>query len=169
VSKTIAFVLETDYEDSEFQEPYDALRGDGHTCVVIGTEEGKELHGKKGKSSITVEKTAAMVDAGEFDALVIPGGYSPDKLRLDDDIVALTRKFMESGRPVAAICHAGQLLVEAGVVRDRTVTSWPSVRTELELAGADWVDREVVVDENLITSRNPGDIPAFIEALRERL
>ncbi|MBW3562062.1 MAG: type 1 glutamine amidotransferase [Actinobacteria bacterium] len=167
--KKIAFVLETDYEDSEFQQPYDALRDEGHECTVIGTEAGKELQGKRGNSTTTVDATVDMVDLDEFDALVIPGGYSPDKLRLEDGIVDFTRKFVESNKPVAAICHAGQLLSEAQVVDGKRMTSWPSVRRELELAGADWVDQEVVEDGNLITSRNPDDIPAFIEALKNRL
>ena len=137
--KKIAFVLETDYEDSEFQQPYDELRDAGHECTVIGTQVGKELQGKRGNSSTTVDATVDMVDMGEFDALVIPGGYSPDKLRLEDGIVDFTRKFMESDKPVAAICHAGQLLSEARVVEGKKMTSWPSVRRELELAGADWV------------------------------
>ncbi len=165
----IAFLLETDYEDSEFQDPYDALRDEGWDCTIIGTEAGKELRGKRGNSTATVDATVDMVDLDEFDALVIPGGYSPDKLRLHDGIVDFTSKFTGSGKPVAAICHAGQLLSEADVVEGRTMTSWPSVRRELELAGADWVDREVVEDGNLITSRNPDDIPAFIAALKDRL
>jgi protease I len=165
----IAFVLETDFEDSEFQQPYDKVTQAGHAATVIGTEAGKELTGKQGKSRCTVDTTADQVDVGDFDALVIPGGYSPDKLRLNDDMVGFTRKMMGSGKPVAAICHAGQLLVEAGVVEGRRMTSWPSVRKELELAGADWVDQEVVEDGNLITSRNPDDLPAFCDALLARL
>lgn len=169
MSGTIAFVLETDYEDSEFQQPYESLREEGHDCVVIGTDKGKELRGKRGNSSISVDKTVDMVEVDEFDALVIPGGYSPDKLRLDEGIVSFTSEFVGSGKPVAAICHAGQLLVEADAVSGRRLTSWPSVRTELELAGADWVDEEVVVDGNLITSRKPDDLPAFIDALKGML
>ncbi len=165
----IAFVLDGDYEDAEFERPYDELRADGHECTIIGTEAGKELGGKRGNSRATVETTSDEVDAGNFDALVIPGGYSPDKLRLNDDIVDFTRKFVESGKPVAAICHAAQLLVEAEVVEGKTMTSWPSVRKELQLAGANWVDREVVEDDNLITSRGPDDLPAFVETLKKRL
>lgn len=165
----IAFVLEGDYEDSEFEQPYDELRADGHDCVVIGTEAGKELQGKRGNSRMTVDTTVDDVDAGNFDALVIPGGYSPDKLRLHEGIVDFTRKFADSGKPVAAICHAAQLLVEAEVVEGRTMTSWPSVQKELQLAGANWVDREVAEDGNLITSRGPDDLPAFVEALKKRL
>lgn len=165
----IAFVLEGDYEDAEFERPYEELGDDGHECVIIGTEAGKELGGKRGNSRTTIDTTVDDVDVGNFDALVIPGGYSPDKLRLHDGIVNFTRKFVESGKPVAAICHAGQLLVEAEVVEGKTLTSWPSVRKELELAGANWVDREVAEDGNLITSRGPDDLPAFVGTLKKRL
>ena len=100
-----------------------------------------------------------------WDALVIPGGHSPDTLRMDEDLVGFIRRFGESGRPIAAICHGPQLLIEADLVRGRTVTSWPSIRKDLENAGARWVDREVVVDGNLVTSRKPDDLPAFEEML----
>lgn len=166
---TVAFVLASDFEDSEFQVPYDRVREAGHDTTVIGTEAGEELTGKRGDATITTEAATADVAVDDFDALVVPGGYSPDKLRLDGDAVAFTRKFVESGKPVAAICHAGQLLIEAEVVAGRTMTSWPSVRKDLENAGADWVDRELVEDGNLITSRKPEDLDAFTSALLDRL
>ncbi len=165
----IATVLASDFEDVEFTHPRDELTGAGHEVVVIGTDAGEKLTGKQGDARVAVDTTVDQVSVDEFDALLIPGGYSPDKLRLDDAIVSFTRQFVESGKPVAAICHAGQLLVEAGVVDGRRMTGWPSVRTELRLAGADVVDEEVVVDGNLITSRNPGDLPAFSRTLLERL
>lgn len=165
----VAFVLANDFEDSEFKTPYDRLRDAGHEVTIIGTEAGKELTGKRGDVTTTTDATTTDVDPADFDALVIPGGYSPDQLRIDENIVGFTRKLTESGVPVAAICHAGQLLVEAGVVEGKRVTSWPSVRTELELAGAEWVDETVVEDGNLITSRNPNDLPAFCDALLARL
>lgn len=165
----VAFVLADDFEDSEFQVPYDRLQDAGHDVTIIGTESGKQLTGKRGDSSATTDATVSDVDPSDFEALVIPGGYSPDKLRIDEGIVGFTRKMTQSGVPVAAICHAGQLLVEAGVVEGKRVTSWPSVRTELELAGANWVDQTVVEDGNLITSRNPDDLPAFCDALLARL
>lgn len=165
----IAFVLADDFEDREFTHPYDAVRQAGHDAIVIGTEEGSKLVGKRGDATIATDTTTDHVTVDEFDALVIPGGYSPDKLRLDDGVVRFTREFFQSGKPVAAICHAGQLLVEAGVVDGRTMTSWPSVATELRLAGANWVDQEVVTDDNLITSRNPGDLDAFSSTLLARL
>jgi protease I len=165
----VAFVLADDFEDSEFKVPYDRLREAGHDVTVVGTEAGKELKGKKGKERFTTDAGPGDVDPGEFDALVVPGGYSPDKLRTDGDIVSLVAKVGGAGKPVAAICHAGSLLIEADLVDGRTVTSWPSIRTDLENAGADWQDREVVEDGNLITSRKPDDLDAFCTALLRRL
>jgi protease I len=109
------------------------------------------------------------VSAGDFDALVVPGGYSPDKLRTDDKVVALVRDIGTADKPVAFICHAGSLLVEADLVRGRRLTSWPSIKTDLVNAGADWVDAEVVEDGNLISSRKPDDLPAFCEAILKRV
>lgn len=165
----IAFVLADDFEDSEFQVPYDRIRAAGHQATVIGTEAGKQVHGKKGKASFTVETTPDQVSASDFDAMVIPGGYSPDKLRTSPGMVKLVQGMFDGDRPVAAICHAGSLLIEADAVRGRTVTSWPSIRTDLVNAGATWVDREVVVDGNVITSRKPDDLGAFVDAILERL
>jgi protease I len=107
-------------------------------------------------------------DPEAYDGLVLPGGVAnPDALRMDEDAVAFVKDFMESGRPVAAICHAPWTLVEADMVRGRRMTSWPSLQTDLRNAGADWVDEEVVVDGNLVTSRNPDDLPAFNDAILE--
>jgi protease I len=165
----VAFVLADDFEDSEFKVPYDRLREAGHEVTVIGTEQGKTVKGKKGKESFTLDAAVGDVSADDFDALVIPGGFSPDKLRMDDGIVAFTTKVFRSDKPVAAICHAPSLLIENDLVDGRTLTSWPSIRTDLVNAGVEWVDQEVVEDGNLITSRKPDDIPAFCDALLERL
>ena len=165
----VAFVLGPDFEDSEFRVPYDRVTAAGHDVTVVGLEKGAEVAGKKGKERFTIEATPDMVDAGEFDALVIPGGYSPDKLRVNDGIVRFVRAIGEAGKPVAAICHAGSLLVDTELADGKTVTSWPSIRRDLENAGAEWVDREVVEDENLITSRKPDDLDAFTKALLDRL
>lgn len=165
----VAFVLADDFEDSEFKTPYDAVRQAGHQATVIGKQAGQAVKGKKGKESFTVEKTPDQVSAADFDALVIPGGYSPDKLRMDEGVVKFVKAFFGSDKPVAAICHAGSLLVEADAVEGRTVTSWPSVRTDLVNAGADWVDKAVVVDGNLITSRKPDDLPDFCDAILTKL
>src|SRR5438477_6693687 len=164
----VAFVLGADFEDSEFKVPYDRIREAGHKVTVVGSET-KEVKGKKGKEKFTPEATPNDVSADQFDAVVIPGGYSPDHLRTDDGIVALVQKVNGADKPVAAICHAGSLLVEADAVRGKRVTSWPSIRTDLVNAAAEWVDYEVVVDGNLITSRKPDDLPAFTDAILSRL
>ena len=161
----VAFVLADDYEDSEFRLPFEAVRDAGHEITVIGTEKDKEVKGKKGKDKVRIDATARDMRPQDFDALVIPGGHSPDKLRMDRDIVAFTRAMVEAGKPVAAVCHGPQLLIEADVVRDKTLTSWPSVKKDLQNAGAMWVDREVVVSGNLITSRKPEDLKAFSREL----
>ena len=165
----VAFVLADMFEDSEFRVPYDRIREAGHEVAVVGQEAGKEVKGKQGEETFKPKVTADSVSPGDFDALVIPGGYAPDKLRTDEGIVKFVRAFVDADKPVAAICHAGSLLVEADAVRGRTVTSWPSVKTDLENAGARWVDREVVEDGNLITSRKPDDLDAFTGAILGRL
>jgi protease I len=165
----VAFVLTDDFEDSEFRVPYDRVKGAGHEITVVGTEAGKEVKGKQGKETFTPDASPDQVSAEEFDALVIPGGYSPDKLRINSGVVKFVEAFTGGGKPVAAICHAGSLLIEADAVRGRTVTSWPSIRTDLINAGAEWVDREVVEDGNLITSRKPDDLDAFSQAVLARL
>lgn len=160
----IAFLLDDDFEDSEFRSPHTRLTEAGHEVTVIGSE-AKTLTGKRGDVTCVPQLAIGDAAADDFDALVIPGGYSPDKLRTDEDMVRFVRHTMEADKPVAAICHAGSLLIEAGVVAGRRLTSWPSIRTDLRNAGAEVVDEEVVVDGNLITSRNPDDIPAFCAAI----
>ncbi|MGH9245385.1 MAG: type 1 glutamine amidotransferase domain-containing protein [Acidimicrobiales bacterium] len=154
---------------SEFKVPYDRLTQAGHEVTVIGKEKGAEVTGKRGKVRYVVDADPTMVDADDFDALVVPGGYSPDELRTDERIVEFVRKTGESGKPIAFICHAGSLLIEADLVRGRPVTSWPSIRTDLINAGAKWVDAEVVEDGNLISSRKPDDLPGFCDTVLKRL
>lgn len=161
----VAFVLGEDFEDSEFDTPRTALLDNGHEVTVVGVEEGRELTGKRGRVRQAVEVAASDVDASQFDALVIPGGYSPDHLRTDEGVVRFVKGFFDRDKPVGAICHAGSLLVEADVVDGRTVTSWPSIRRDLVNAGAAWMDGELVRDGNLVTSRKPDDLPAFVDAL----
>jgi protease I len=168
-ARRIAFVLADDYEDQEFQVPFDRLREAGHEITVIGMEKGAEVTGKRGKSRFVTEADPDMVEPAEFDALVVPGGYAPDKLRTDGRVVDFVRSMARSEKPVAFICHAGSLLIEADAVRGRRVTSWPSIKTDLVNAGAEWVDREVVEDGNLISSRKPDDLPAFCEAILRKL
>jgi protease I len=163
----IACLLDIDFEDSEFRGPHDALRKAGHEVTVIGLRAGEELAGKKGKERVTAEKGIDQVSAGDFDALLIPGGYSPDHLRADRRMVDFTRAFFTNERPVFAICHGPQLLMTARVVRGRRMTAWLTVQDDLSQVGADVVDEEVVVDRRLVTSRKPADVPAFSrEAVR---
>jgi protease I len=157
------------FEDSEFQVPYDRLREEGYEPVVIASEAKKSLSGKSGRVKVKPDRAVNDVSPADFDALVIPGGYSPDHLRMDSKMVSFAREMFAAGKPVAAICHAGSMLIEADLVAERTVTSWPSIRTDLLNAGAEWVDREVVEDENLITSRKPDDLDAFTDALLRQL
>lgn len=164
----VAFIVDELFEDAEFRDPYERCKEAGHEPVVVGRAAGRQLTGKKGMT-ITTDTGSAEVRVDDFDALVIPGGFSPDKVRTDRNLVELTRAMDEAAKPVAAICHAGWVLAEADVLHGRTVTSYHSIRTDLKNAGATWVDEEVVEDGNLITSRNPGDIPAFCDALLKRL
>lgn len=165
----VAFILDQMYEDSEFRVPYDRVKEAGHQPVVIGLEAGKRLEGKSDGDTVTTDEAVGDVSADEFAALVIPGGYSPDKIRTDAKMVQLTKDIYGSGKPVAAICHAGWMLAEADIIKGKTVTSWPSIKTDLKNAGADWVDQEVVEDGNLITSRKPDDLEAFTKALLSQI
>jgi protease I len=165
----VAILLEALYEDSELRVPYEWLRRAGHEPVIVGLESGKRLTGKRGEETVTADVGIADVSPEEFDALVIPGGRSPERLRTHARVLAFTRAFFLSGRPVAAVCHGPLLLAAAGVVRGLTLTSWPAVQEELSAAGARWVDREVVEDGSLITSRKPADLEAFSRALLGKL
>jgi protease I len=165
----VAIIVDDMFEDAEFRVPHDRLREAGHEVVVVGLEAGKKLKGKRGKEKITAERAVADVSSDDFDALVIPGGYSPDRLRMDQRMVGLTRMMVVSGKPTAVVCHGPWMLVEAEVADGRTLTSWPSIRTDLVNAGAHWVDREVVEDGNVITSRKPDDLEAFSAALLRQL
>jgi protease I len=165
----IAMLLDEMFEDAEFRVPYDRLRQAGHEVVVVGREAGKQLTGKRGKERVTTEVAVSDLSADQVDAVVIPGGYSPDRLRTDVGMVRITREVFLQGKPLAAVCHAPRMLVEAGVADGRTVTSWPSIKTDLVNAGARWVDREVVEDGNLITSRKPDDLGAFSDAILRQL
>ncbi|MBB3911056.1 type 1 glutamine amidotransferase domain-containing protein [Sphingomonas desiccabilis] len=161
------------FEESELFEPRQALLDAGATVTLASIKtdaiQGVVHDTEKGRT-ITPDLTLEDVDVDDYDALLLPGGVAnPDKMRMQDRAVGIVGEFMDEGKIVAAICHAPWLLVEADVVDGRRVTSWPSVRTDLENAGADVVDEQVVVDENLITSRKPDDIPAFNRALIEAL
>jgi protease I len=165
----IAILVDRMFEDSELSVPLDRLRAAGHQVDLVGQSAGVEVTGKQGKERVRIDKAVRDVTAQDYDALVIPGGYSPDHLRMNIDAVRFTRAMALAGKPVAAVCHAPWMLIEADVTDDRMVTSWPSVRTDLLNAGARWVDREVVEDGNIITSRKPDDLPAFCDAILRQL
>ena len=165
----IAFVLGQDFEDSEFRKPYDELRAAGHDIEIVGARAGEVVKGKKGKEEVAIAAAASERDPSGYDALVIPGGYSPDHLRMDPGVVKFVEGFTRNNKLVAAVCHGPQLLIEADAVENKTLTSWPSVKKDLLNAGASWVDKEVVIDGNLITSRKPDDLPAFARAINDRL
>lgn len=166
-------ILATDgFEQSELTGPKERLEKAGFETTVVSPE-GGEIRGWKHTGwgdSVKVDMTLDDAQASDFDALVLPGGQmNPDKLRLDDQAVQMVRDFAKANKPLAAICHGPWLLIEAGVADGRTLTSWPSIRTDLKNAGATVVDKEVVTDGNIITSRKPDDIPAFSDALIEML
>ncbi|MBS46063.1 MAG: protease [Nocardioides sp.] len=169
--RTVAFLTAAEgIERVELTEPWRALVDAGHRPVLVSPSDGEvELFDHlTSVSTQAVDVTVAEAAVEEYDALVLPGGVAnPDALRLDETAVAFARDFVASGKPVAAICHAAWTLVEAGVLDGRTLTSWPSLRTDITNAGGTWVDERVVTDGNLVTSRNPDDLPAFCGALLE--
>ena len=165
----IAVIITDMFEDSEYTDPAEKFKAAGHELVHVGLEAGEKVIGKKQQTPVTVDKRVGEVSVDDFDALLIPGGYSPDKLRVDGDAVRFAGEFVKSGKPVFSICHALQLLITADVLRGRKLTGYTSIVQDIKNAGAEFVDQEVVVDENLVSSRNPGDLPAFIKASLEKL
>lgn len=161
----VLIALADEFEDVQFYEPYMRLIDAGYEVTIVGSKNGETLKGMRSNAEALVQQTAEQIAFDDYDALVIPGGHSPDYLRLDKNMVGLARRFVSSGRPVAAICHGPQLLIEAEAVCGKTVTSWPSVRKDLLNAGAHWVDQPVVEDGNLITSRKRDDLELFCNTL----
>ena len=168
--KRVAFLFTEGAEQTEVLEPLKAVREAGATVEILSLEQGEvEMwkHFDKGEK-ITADRAVSDADPSDYDGLVLPGGVAnPDQLRADEDAVSFVRRFVEQGKPVGVICHGPWILAEADVVRGRKVTSWPSVKTDLINAGAEWVDEEVVVDEGIVTSRKPDDLPAFCAKIVE--
>lgn len=156
----IACVLGPGFEDSEFRIPHDRFRAAGHEVKIIGLRKGEPLEGKRGKERAKTDAGIGEVTPDQFDALFIPGGHSPDHLRADDRMVKFVAAFRD--KPIFAVCHGPQLLLSANLVKGRTVTAWKTVQADLRAAGANVVDREAVVDGNLVTSRKPEDLDAFV-------
>ena len=173
MSKRIAFLTASEgVEEVELTEPWRAMVDAGHTAELLSLDEGEvQLFNHLDKSTTQrVDRRVRDVSVADYDALVLPGGVAnPDALRMDETAVAFVRDFVDSGKPVAAICHAPWTLVEAGRVEGKRLTSWPSLQTDVRNGGGDWVDEEVVVDGNLITSRKPDDVPAFSKTLLDAL
>ena len=164
--KTVAFLATDGFEDSELTSPWQAVTEHGGTAVLISTE-GGSITGKKGHEA-QVDRTTADLAAQDFDALVLPGGVANgDKIRMDAKAVAFVREVFAQDKPVGVICHGGWILTDADVLQGRTLTSYPSLKTDLRNAGATWVDEEVVVDAGLVSSRTPKDLPAFNAKLLE--
>jgi protease I len=170
--KRVAFLATDGVEQVELTEPWRKVEEEGGYPELISLESG-EIQGFEHldkSDTFPVDRTAADADEGDYDGLVLPGGVAnPDFLRTDKDVVRFVRAFFEAGKPVAAICHGPWTLVEADVVSGRTLTSWPSLQTDIRNAGGEWVDEEVYVDSGLVTSRKPDDLPAFCDKLAEEI
>ncbi len=165
-NKKIAILATDGFEDSELTSPRDAIAEAGATITVISTETG-EIEGKNGEK-VTVDQTSAEANAADFDALILPGGTgNADTIRTDENAVAFVREITQANKPVGVICHGGWILADADALNGVTITSYPSLKTDLSNAGATWVDEEVRVDKGFVSSRTPDDLPAFNKALVE--
>jgi protease I len=171
--KKIAFLMANEgVEQVELTEPLEAVRGSGAEVELLAPEAGEiqAFNHLDKAQTFAVDRTVGDARAEDYDGLVLPGGVAnPDQLRTDDAALEFVRAFVESGKPVGAICHAPWTLIDAGVVAERTLTSWPSLRTDLRNAGATWVDEQVHVEDGLITSRKPDDLEAFVAAIVEEM
>lgn len=165
----IAIIITDMFEGAEYTEPAKAFKEAGHELIHIGLEKGKIVKGKKEQTQVKIDKAVKDASVNDFDALLIPGGYSPDRLRVNKNAVQFAGEFLKSGKPVFAICHAAQLLITAQVLKGRKITGWKSIIQDIKNAGAEYIDQEVVEDINLISSRGPHDIPKFIEVSLKKL
>ncbi|HEY0667469.1 MAG TPA: type 1 glutamine amidotransferase domain-containing protein [Sphingobacteriaceae bacterium] len=169
-NRKIAILTESGFEEVELTSPRQALEEAGAQVHIISPEKDKVRAMKNHEWSIEcpVDRTLSEANANEYDGLLLPGGVlNPDKLRMNKEAISFVKSFFDAGKPVAAICHGPQTLINAGVVEGRKLTSYPSIKQDLINAGANWVDEEVVVDNGLVTSRNPGDLPAFNRKITE--
>jgi len=167
--KRVAILVEQDFEDVELTEPLKAMKDAGAQIFIVGSGSQTSYQGKRGKATIKADIDADKVRAEDFDAIIIPGGYAPDKMRLHQPMIDLVKKAHDLGKVIAAVCHGPQLLISAGIVSGRRLTSWPSVAIDLKNAGAIWVDEPIVRDGNIITSRRPSDLPVFNSAIIQAL
>ena len=165
MAKRVALLVEDEFDDREVTGPIELLRAAGITVVIVGPIAGGTYRGKRGEAVVTADMAAGGAKIKDFDAVVIPGGHAPDKMRMRHAMVDLARDAMDAGKPVAAICHGPQVLISANALRGRTLTCWPSIAVDVKNAGGLYVDKPVVEDGNLITSRKPDDVTVFSEAL----
>ena len=164
----IAVLIDNKFEDSEYKKPATAYKKAKHELVIIGVKKGI-VTGEKAGLKVKVEKAVTDVSVDYFDALFIPGGYSPDQLRSHDEVVTFVKQFAATGKPIFFICHGAQLLITADILKGRMVTGWKSIIQDIKNAGAEYIDADVVEDKNLISSRCPADLPAFIKATLTKL
>lgn len=165
----IGVLIGSKFEDVEYIKPAQAFKNAGHELTHIGFKEGQIVEGKEEKTKVRIDKSAIDAETDEYDAIFIPGGCSPDKLRENEKIVKFTKEFVESGKPVFAICHAPQLLITAKVIEGRDVAGWKSIIVDIRNAGGNYINKEVVEDGNIISSRGPDDIQAFINSSLNKL
>lgn len=163
--KHVAIIVANEFDEQEFRRPYERLKSEGAEVTVVSVEANQTLIGHHRQDEVKTDASFDDVSPDDFDAIIIPGGYSPDKLRLSQKAVDFVRAIYSQGKLVGAICHAPSLLITADIVRGKTLTSWPSIMVDLKNAGAVVVDREVVIDGNIVTSRNVTDLPAFIQTI----
>ncbi len=160
----VAVLAAEGFEEVELTKPVDRLKNEGATVEIVSLKPGsiRALDGKEWSIKLDVDKEVSKAEVDDYDALLLPGGVmNPDALRIDEDAVSFVKDFVNSGKPVAVICHGPQTMIDAGVVKGKKMTSYPAIKNDLKNAGADWVDEEVVVDGNLVSSRSPEDLPAF--------
>lgn len=167
--KKVAFLLANEFEDSEMQKPYEAIKAAGHGTVIVALKKGQQLTGKNKKATYISDASIDEVKADQFDAVVIPGGSSPENLRNHEQIKQFVKDMDSQGKPISAICHGPQILISAGLAKGKTLTCYPPLRDDLINAGANYVDQEVAVDGNYISSRTPADEPAFIRETLNKL
>ena len=165
----VGVVIDEMFEDVEYTKPAKAFKEAGHSLLHIGIREGQIVKGKRKQTPVKIDKSISDVESGSLDAILIPGGCSPDHLRGYESAVNFIKDYFETGKPIFAICHAPQILITAQLLEGRRVTGWKSIIQDIKNAGAIYIDNEVVEDGNLITSRGPRDIPAFIKASLKRL
>lgn len=163
--KRVAIIIANEFDEREFRQPYERLKQEGADVVVVGVEAEQLLMGHHRQEEVMTDASLDDISPDDFDAVVIPGGYSPDKLRLSQKAVDFVREIYKQGKLIAAVCHAPWLLISADIVRGKMMTAWPSVMIDLKNAGANVVDREVVIDGNIVTSRSVTDLPAFIQTI----